>query len=226
MSYHKLPAGLLEFVRENAAGKSSAELANLCNTAFGTDYTAKSMKAYKSYHGIRSGIQPKPPTVFTEEIRSFIFKNHDGLRYAEMAQLVNSVFGTDIGEDKMRWFYQNNKLRANTTVNPNEKAPGSISPDKDGYLRVKLADGRWRLLHHVVWENHNGPIPNGHMVIFLDGDISNTDIKNLALVTRAESLILSKNNLRFSHPQHTETGILIAKVSIAANQRKKGRQKK
>jgi hypothetical protein len=38
-------------------------------------------------------------------------------------------------------------------------------------------------LHHVIWEEHNGPIPSGHKVCFRDGDHLNCAPDNLFLLT-------------------------------------------
>ena len=60
------------------------------------------------------------------------------------------------------------------------------------------------------------------MVGFLDGDKDNCDIKNLVLIDNKENLELNRSRLRFDSPELTETGVLIAKVKIAAKQ--KGRK--
>ena len=224
MSYRKLPEGVLDFVRDNATGRSSAELAKMTNAAFGTSFSASSMKGYKASHGIRSGIKPKPPSVFTPEIREYIFSNYEGVPYVDMMDMVNQHFGTSIPKEKFRWFYQNNKLRCGVYWTGNSVESGSVSQKQDDYQYIKTEDGKWRLLHHVVWEKVHGPIPAGYTVTFLDGNIQNASIENLALISRAEQMILTKCNLRFEDPQLTETGILIAKVKVASNKRKKGRR--
>lgn len=64
------------------------------------------------------------------------------------------------------------------------------SPDKDGFLRrCKLVEGRhdYIVLHRVIWEEANGPIPAGHMLTFKDRDRTNCQLKNLELVRRGES---------------------------------------
>lgn len=133
--FHKLPVGVLEFVRENAPGRYNQDLASMTNAVFGTDFTQSTMKGYKSYHKIRSGIKPRPPSPFTQEMREFIFANSDGITYAQMTQMLNERFQTDFPSSKLRWFYQNNKIRSGVTVIVNSKPVGSITTDKDGYLR-------------------------------------------------------------------------------------------
>jgi len=53
---------------------------------------------------------------------------------------------------------------------------------KGGYLRGTLPDGRRVLLHRVVWEEANGPIPRGFVVHHKDLDQKNNSIENLELI--------------------------------------------
>lgn len=220
--FHKLPEGVLEFVQENAPGRSNQDLASMTNATFGTDFTQSTMKGYKNYHKIRSGIKPKPPSPFTHEMREFIFANSDGITYTQMTQMVNDRFKTDFPSSKLRWFYQNNKIKCGVTVIVNSKPVGSVVTDKDGYLRRKTESGKWELLHRLIWEEAHGQIPAGCKVTFLDGNKENAYLDNLVLVTNAEQMIMAKDGLRFEDPQLTKTGILIAKVKIATKERQKG----
>lgn len=58
---------------------------------------------------------------------------------------------------------------------------------------IKVADGKWRLLGHVVWERENGPIPKGYVVRHLDGDALNCAIHNLECISRAENMAKNQN---------------------------------
>lgn len=75
---------------------------------------------------------------------------------------------------------------------------GTIKTDTEGFLRIKVCEGVkgeaygfgntkiWPLLNRHVWEQHNGPIPEGHAVVFRDRNRQNCDISNLELVSRQE----------------------------------------
>lgn len=52
----------------------------------------------------------------------------------------------------------------------------------DGYLRV-WANGRSHKVHRIIWEMHNGPIPEGMEVDHIDHNRLNNAIENLRLVT-------------------------------------------
>ena len=71
-------------------------------------------------------------------------------------------------------------------------SPPRALPHAARYLKRKVAEpNHWALVHRIVWEQHHGPIPEGHAVIFHDGDTSNFDINNLRCISRAE---LSRSN--------------------------------
>jgi hypothetical protein len=50
--------------------------------------------------------------------------------------------------------------------------------------------GPWRpgtgrpSLHHVIWQETHGPVPKGHVIRFVDGNLNNLDPANFALATR------------------------------------------
>lgn len=76
---------------------------------------------------------------------------------------------------------------------------GTEVTDRDGYRKVKVSDNpgvesrfNWQFVHRLEWEKHNGPVPKGHAIIFIDGDRSNCSIENLAMLTRAELVRLNQ----------------------------------
>lgn len=82
----------------------------------------------------------------------------------------------------------------------NWKPVGTIRPDPDGYLRIKVREAVpgqeaygfgnkmvWPLLNRYLWEQHNGPIPPRHIVGFKDGDRKNCVIDNLELISMADN---------------------------------------
>ena len=58
---------------------------------------------------------------------------------------------------------------------------------KSGYVFVKVS-GRRKMVqkHRHVWEQHHGPVPDGHYISFRDGDRQNCDIANLVLLSKEE----------------------------------------
>ena len=65
--------------------------------------------------------------------------------------------------------------------------PKSSSPSGRGYVTAKgyirlHHNGRLRMEHVVVWEEHNGPVPPGHQVHHRNGIKHDNRIENLELV--------------------------------------------
>lgn len=86
------------------------------------------------------------------------------------------------------------------SVPPNYKPVGSVRITVDGYYEMKMAEGmrQWRLLHRVIWERCNGAIPKNHIVIFIDGNTKNINIKNMALFTKEQNM---KRNTLHNYPK-------------------------
>ena len=105
---------------------------------------------------------------------------------------------------------------------------GSVRICKDGYLERKVSDDttvypsrRWTGVHRLVWEEANGPIPPGHIVVFRPG-MATTDpalitIDRVELITRAE---LMRRNTRHNLPEEIkELVILKYRITRAINRR-------
>ena len=65
------------------------------------------------------------------------------------------------------------------------KPIGYKSKYSDGYWYIKTEDGM-ELLHTHVWNQHHGEVPDGHVLIFIDGNHDNCDISNLKMVSKSE----------------------------------------
>ena len=98
------------------------------------------------------------------------------------------------------------------TAARNWKPIGTVLPDSEGYLRIKVRDaiyGKeptgfgnvrvWPLLGRHVWEQHHGPIPPSHAIAFKDRDRSNCAIENLECISRAE--LAYRNRMWGRYPQ-------------------------
>lgn len=267
----RYPKEVHDFIRDNVAGRTAQELADVTNVAFGTDFTAASMKSYKNNHKLKSGTlrgipKGRPTKLYPTEVIAYIREHYQGTGHAAMAEQLKEVFGRVYTAGQIKAYYARNKLDSGLTghfekdhIPFNKGVKGYIAPGcekgwfkkggqpwdtvpvgtvvvkTDGYLWKKIDDKpgvwlqNWKQLHLLIWEEAHGPVPEGHRVIFKDGDRQNCTLENLALVTLAENAVLNRCSLRFGCAEHTETGILIAKVKIAAGRhknRRNGRERK
>lgn len=260
----RYPQAVHDFIRENVAGRTVYELAELTNARFGTAFTPGSMKAYKSNHHLRSGTPTGMPkgtasTVFPAEVREFIEAHYMGVGPKKMTEMLNWIFGTSYTKGQVKGFYHNHGLNSGLTgrfekghVSHNKGRKGWSAPGteatrfrqgqlphntkpigwertQDGYIYVKVrmrpsrqdCNDNFVPKHHLVWEAEHGPVPDGHVVIFLDGDRTNFALDNLALVSLQENQILNRRGLRSSDPELTEAGIAVSRVRAAAYEKKR-----
>lgn len=101
----------------------------------------------------------------------------------------------------------------------NERTIGS-EYDSAGYLLVKIKDkgtrtDKWRPKHVLVWEKANGPVPEGHIVIFLDGNHKNFNLDNLACIPRGINAILNRSRWRSDNADITKVRITQAELKRA-----------
>lgn len=108
----------------------------------------------------------------------------------------------------------------------NYRPIGSEMIDKEGYTRIKISDHgtypqRWKLKHRILWENINGPIPEGHALIFADGDKRNIDLDNLILVSRQQLARINQHSLISSDAELTKTGVILAEIMTKVGELRK-----
>jgi hypothetical protein len=202
----KFPAGMLEFVSENVKGRTNEELTGMVNNRFGIELSVLQIQNFKKRNGLTSGLTgrfAKGHPSFNKGMKLTDFMSPKGIERSKRTRFRKGQM-------------PHNHLEAGTVV-----------VTTDGYLARKIAEPNvWEYVHRRVWEDHNGPIPEGGIVIFLDGNPLNCDISNLQMITRAEHARLNQHHLRFKNPELTKTGITVAKILVAAGSKKKEKKKK
>ena len=197
----KYPPGMLEYLEEIAEGKTNQELTDAVNERFGSGtITLKQLAAFKKNHKITSGL-----TGHFEPGHVPVNKGKK-LTPEQRARLEPTMFKKG-------------------NVPHNTRQIGDYTRQSDGYLVRKVKDTgpqreRWIPVHREVWESHHGPIPEGGMIIFLDGNKENLDISNLALVDNETNLEMNRKELRFDNGDLTKTGLEMARLNIAVRKRK------
>jgi hypothetical protein len=164
----------------------------------------------------------------------FIESKITGRSPAEMTALFNRRFGLSITEGQIIGVAKYHKLRTGrdarfrTGNKPwNYRPVGTEQQDIFGYVKVKIADpGKWKYKHILIWEKANGKVPEGHAIIFADGNKSNMKLSNLLKVSRRELVVMNRLGLISADKSLTKQGKLIADVKLLITDRKRGLKKR
>jgi hypothetical protein len=70
----------------------------------------------------------------------------------------------------------------------NIKYDGHERIDKYGYVFIRISKGKYVQKHRYVWEQIHGPIPDGLLVTFKDGNKQNCVLENLELKTKQQHM--------------------------------------
>ncbi|NRG68251.1 HNH endonuclease [Streptococcus suis] len=173
------------FIFENYKGKTSQEVAGLVNKHFGTSFTALQMKRFRGNNKLNSGL--------TGHFEKGRIPHNKGKKYPGM--------------------YPNSGQFKKGSKPINWVPVGTIRYTTDGYPKIKIAEPNiWKQMHRKVWEEHYGPIPSGHAVVFLNGDKTNWDISNLACLSKNEIVRMNQDGLFASDADLTRVGIGYTKL--------------
>lgn len=201
MASFRFTPKMLDFLREGYRRLSLADLAAAFNREFGTDRSEVSIRAATRNHNMKSG-------------RTGLFKPghiswNTGMKgYQAGGRAVETQF---------------KKGERHGAAQHNYKPIGSTRISKDGYIERKVTDDhpvparRWIGEHRLVWEAANGPVPDGHVVVFLDGDKLNVNLENLRCVPRGVLATLNKLGMNETSGEARKAAILTAEVMNKAS---------
>lgn len=191
----KYPQEIRDFIHANYKGIGPTEMVRLLNEKFGTNYTVNQIRGYYRRNNLNSGLTghfPKGNKPWNKGMK-----------------------GLNLGGKETQ--FKNGHIPANHQPVGSERICS-----RDGYVLVKVAEpNRWVPKHRLIWEKANGPVPDGHVVIFGDGNKRNFDIDNLILVSRKQLLGLNKEGLIQNDADLTRTAIKIVDLEWKILERKK-----
>lgn len=214
---------MLNYLRENVEGASMKELTERFNERFGTNVTREAIKSCVNSRGWGNGLFHKS-RIFPEEVRRFMAENCQGNRAREMVVLLKETFGKDWTEEQVARYYKKHGIKSG--VASRYMPIGSLVFRTGEWYYEKVADGpnsndNWRSKHVMVWEQSYGPVPKGHMVIFLNGNRRDYSLENLALCPKDVGLEVNSRGLRFTNPEATRAGMLIAELCLKVRRMEK-----
>lgn len=226
--------------------KTAQEMTDEFNAHFGTNKTKSSIwhKAYR-LTGQRVSDEPKTRLEYTPEMIERIKELVPKYSYNKVAQMMSTEFNykftpsmiehkaNRLGVKKPNNGYDNLDprlpsinwfMKGRPSILAKPVGTESIMTYKNGrqYVHVKIAEPDiWEYKHRLVWKQHHGEIPEGHNIIWLDGNTLNCDIENLALVSRGEHGSLNRLHYRFNDAELTKTGLNVIRLMNIKNKRRK-----
>lgn len=105
------------------------------------------------------------------------------------------------------------------------RVPVGTERECKGYVLVKVAEeatvpqskDNWRLKHVWIWEQANGPLPKGWMVLFADGNRRNFDPDNLVAVERRLIGVINGAGHTWTNREELEACVGLARLKVAVN---------
>lgn len=189
------PKGVSDFIRKNISGTGIHDLTGMVNREFGTDYSYHQIRHYCKNHGLKNGCD---------------------MRFRKGQECTNRLEkGMHYPGCEKSWFKKGNKPH-------NQVAVGTRVVTEDGYVKIKVAEpNHWLFEHRLVWEEENGPVPEGYVVSFKDGNRLNLDVSNLMLLTEAENAALTGLKRRTEIGEITESYLHLTRLENAIKRRSK-----
>lgn len=200
---------------------SYRELADAHNERFGTEFSRQQMKNHTSLilglhidhyyytEEMKEWIRQEYPKASSSDEKARLFNerfggNRKGHSIREMARRL----GVNLSEEALDHYKKKSAdhiVNYNTTVKA--KPIGYVGRKSNGYNMVKTEDG-WVSQARYEYLKHHDEIPNGYVVIFLDGDNTNVEPSNLMAIPQAWQAWMTAHKFWSSHPKITETGIM------------------
>ena len=203
-----IPDDKVEDFMKLIPGRLSRDIQRLAKEKLGLELTTGQIRTWKKNHKAPSGYDTRFRPGRTSETK--------GKRWNEFMSQESQE------RSRLNQFKKGN-------IPKNRKPLGEVFHRSDGYLWIKLQDGHkngnWKQFHRYIWELENGPVPDGHKVIFLDGDPTHCEIENLMLVEQGVLSTVNKLYGFTKDPEINKAVIKMAELKIAttkAQRRKEG----
>ena len=194
-------------IKHHCPSEKIKDLTVTYNWMFGENRSVDTMK----HHCRKLGLKQERRN-FTLEQDAWLVKNAPALSVEDTARAFNATFCTNRSAQVL-------KVRCNRNLrifHANKKyglgCPIGSETTLNGYVWVKVSDTshkkdsfykNWKQKHRIVWEERNGPVPDGCNIVFLDKNHSNCAIENLYAVNGKILREMSKKSWWSDNPEIT-----------------------
>ena len=110
-------------------------------------------------------------------------------------------------------------------IRPHNTAPVGTERNLIGYVEVKTAEPNvWELKHRVIWEQHHGPIPEGRIIRFRDGNRENFDIDNLVLIDKQVNMEMVRTKMSKPPAELFDSAVLVSRLNVETRKKHDNRR--
>lgn len=154
-----------EYLMSIIPGKSSKEIAEIFNEYTGLNLTTTQIRGWKKNHKTPSGYDTR-------------------FRAGEKPWITGRRFP---GRTNSGVFKKGHE--------PTNRVPVGTVVTRSEYKWIKVKEGKipdgWQPYHRYLWEQAYGPVPEGMVVTFKDGNTMNCCIENLMLISKSENGVIN-----------------------------------
>lgn len=200
---------------------NSKVIAQMFNETFGTNFNNRSILRIIQESGYRSFT----PHKFSKKQNEWFKQNAHDITYEQLTEKFNNTFNTDLNKSQIRHKIVRLGLQKGIVLAdeyPCKPHPLFAEVERTGgYTYIKIAEPDvWVLKHRYVYEKEIGEIPEGYIVMFLDGNKKNIVKENLCLAKIRPHAIASVQGLFCDDVEINKTALLIGEVIDESAKRK------
>lgn len=215
-----------EWLKENFNNYGShKDLLSELNSKFGNGRSLESVQQKCRSIGLQRG---PSPVLWTDDEEEWLNENFGKVNTRKLHELFVERFRS-VGYYsfknhicKTRGMRCGNDFRA--TGFENKRCPIGSERKRNGYTLVKVDDivgkrgthdaerHNWKFKHVVEWEKHNGKLPVGHQVVFLNGNREDFSKENLVAVPKKYMRMMNANGWLSGNELIAKIGIRICEI--------------
>lgn len=232
------PEEVQRYIRENYADTPHKELVQRIREQFGCAVSLQSVRCWASKHGIN-----RFPDYTGEQEQWLVDHVDEYVNSIGLTDAFNKRFGTRKNDmnikAKLHRLIPDHKYGWSGGKPQGEGSSVTAKPIgsetfKSGYWWIKVADNplpknytgdqrreNWQQKHRVIYEKAYGPIPDGYLVVFLDGNRNNFDLDNLYCCPRQVQTVMMRNGWWTDNREHTLAAIKWCELFYALKEAEK-----
>ena len=216
--HHTWTEDQIRYIKRIAKGNKKKTILEKVNKKFNLALNINQLNNCMYSRGIKARIRH----TWTDEQVEYLKKIAEGTPRKEIVKKLNDKFDLSLTLIQVRDCMNNRNIKNNLDTRFSSEDGGNRCVQRKpvgcetkwdrGYVRVKLGENEWEFKQRYVWKQHYGEIPKDYSVIFLDGNLDNFDIDNLALVSRRELMRYNSMKLKSNDIEVNKTAVNLAKL--------------